>query len=79
MFQQNILSHEGLGSSGPEEFAHFAQQVKKDEEDVPHRRSFRSVVMLGKPAGSPFNCSFYEFAIDRGRTSAAEPAFARGR
>jgi len=63
LFQQNVLSHEGLGSSGPEEFAQFAQQVKENEEDVRHRRSLRLVVRLGKPADTPFNCSFYEFAI----------------
>src|SRR5712671_1923929 len=51
LFQQNVLSHEGLGSSGPEEFAQSAQEVKEDEEVVLHRRSLRSVVMLGKPAG----------------------------
>ncbi len=42
-----------------------AQQVKEDEEDVLHRRSLRSVVMLGKRAGTTFKRSFYEFAIDR--------------
>jgi hypothetical protein len=57
VFQQNVLSHEGLGSSGPKEFAHCAQQVNKDE-DVPHRRSLVSVIILGKPARSPFNRSF---------------------
>jgi len=54
-----------LGSSGAEEFAQFAQQVKENEEDVLHRCSLRSVAMLGKPADTPFNRSSYEFAIDR--------------
>jgi putative transposase len=62
LFEQNVLSHEGFGGSGPEK---FAQQVKDEEEDMPHCHRFRSVVLLGKSAGAPLEWSFYEFAIDR--------------
>ena len=50
MSQKKVLSYEGLGSAGLEEFAQAARQMKENQQRVLHDANLQSVARLHKPA-----------------------------